>query len=662
MWITSIDAQSLLGISRQAIDKRCNSGKLQSRISTVSGHVVKEIALESLPAEAQARYWEQVRIAEQVAAAKRGGRPSKAQQKAKAEAEARAAAEVQANQVYLEAPDWQKQRVDERLGLLHATAGMGRSELAEYLRCHQIAASVNTVYRWRRMYADGGKNALMTAYGNRAGQSVIPDDVFSVFVGIYNTEGKCSIKAAYLTARGYYTEHYTGKCPSAASFEYRLKRDISEQHRYMARYGASAYNRKYGYSIPRDLSALRSGECAVGDHMQLDLQVTMPDGKIVRPWLTAWVDMKSRRFLGWDLHAEAPNSDHIFKAFYDMAKRFGLPDEIYVDNGKDYRCRDFAGGRASVHVEYDTQRVSSLTADLGIKANFALPYNAQAKVIERRFRDHHGYFESLLEGYTGTNTVQRPEGLKRQVKSGKLLTFAQASELLDTFITTILDKLPFGSKAAFAKLSPVEIWAADNPALRRPSPASLALFCMRCSRPIKVGRAGVKDPDLKVMYWAPELAELKGKPVYLRRDLKDYSTAWVFTADDKLLCEAQLVEAVHPLAKETKSKAQLAEGMARKRREEKAVKRLIAEQATLTPEERFRLMQRGVADVNAARGYVEPETDEKVIIAQPTPLDQRAREISEYIREGTTDSPLYAVTPNPQQPKRALRVWLSDED
>lgn len=650
----------LLSTTAQAVRYNVRSGTFTGKSSPGKrGRPAWEISLDSLPADAQARYWEQVRIAEQVARAKRGGRPSKAQKAAQAQA----AAEVKANEEYLAAPDWQKNIVDERIALLTATEGMGRRELEMYLIAHKVAVSVATVYRWRRMYAQAGKNGLMAGYGTRAKSSIIPDDVFNVFVGVYNTEGKASAKAAWIVARGYFAEHHEGEgtMPSLSAFEYRLKRDVTEQQRYLARHGVSAYNRKYGYTIMRDLSALRAGECAVGDHMQLDLQVLMPDGKVVRPWLTAWIDMKSRKFLGWDLHAEAPNSDHIFSAFRDMATRYGLPSEIYIDNGKDYRCHDFAGGRSKVRFECDQQRATSLTADLGIKVNFAIPYNAQAKNIERRFRDHHNYFESLLEGYTGTNVAKRPEGLLKQVKSGKILTYAELKTLLDQFIMTILDKMPFGNKAIFAKLSPQEIWAADNPALRKPSPRSLALFCMRTTRAIKIGKAGVKDPDLKVTYWAPEFAGLKGQSVYLRRDLNDYTTAWVFSTDDKLICEAELVSQVHPLAKEAIAKKQLAEGIARRRQEEKAIKKLVAKQTTLSPEERFRLMQRGVEAINTDRGYVEPETDDKVVITQPTPLDKRAKEIDDYVLEATTEQPVLPVAFSSNS-KRKLSVWASDED
>ena len=104
------------------------------------------------------------------------------------------------------------------------------------------------------------------------------------------------------------------------------------------------------------------------------------------PWVTVFRDVKTSKWLGWYLHAEAPNSDHIFQAFYYGVQNFGLPDDIYLDNGKDYRCKDFAGGRiSSIKVEHNSVKENSLLRNIDINVHFALPYNAQTKPVERDF-------------------------------------------------------------------------------------------------------------------------------------------------------------------------------------------------------------------------------------------------------------------------------------
>ncbi|MBQ7502563.1 hypothetical protein IJT93_07600, partial [bacterium] len=104
-----------------------------------------EIALESLPQEAQQRYWQQVRIAqEQAVNQPKRGRPSKAVKQAQEAAKAAKQAEIQANAIYAEAPAWQKQTVDQRLQVVRDTLGMGRKELTEWIETHALDLSVAT--------------------------------------------------------------------------------------------------------------------------------------------------------------------------------------------------------------------------------------------------------------------------------------------------------------------------------------------------------------------------------------------------------------------------------------------------------------------------------------------------------------------------------------
>lgn len=657
IYLSSSEARTCLNISRQALEYGIHKSKYQSRqVPNPNGGksgFKYEIALESLPIEAQKRYWQQVQIAAEVAAAKpKRGRPTKAAQAIKAKAEAEEQAEIQANSVYAEAPAWQKNTVDYRLYVVQNTLGMGRKDIVNWLETKGFDINAATVYRWRKAYEQGGKNALMSGYGQNKGQSIIPDDVFNIFCSVYMDEGRTSIQAAYAAAVGYLCEHYSvSKFPSVGAFEYRLRRDKDESARYFARYGESAWNRKYGRSITRDYSKILSGECAVGDHMQLDLMVLMPDGSVCRPWLTAWTDFKSRKLIGWDLHAEAPNSDHIFSSFRSMVSNYGLPKCIYIDNGKDYRCKDFAGGR--VRVSVDEAKTSSLMQDLGIEVHFALPYNAQTKNIERRFRDFHNYCERLMPGYTATNIVKRPEKLKDEIKTGKLLSFAQASELINMFITEVLNRMPFGRGAIFASCCPDEIWAADNPVIRRASPQSLAVFCQRSSRVVTIGRNGVKDPDLDAVYWAEEFAAMKGRKVYLRRDIKNYAEAWVYSIEDELLCRAVLAEAIHPLADDEVSRAALKARTAEKRRERKAVRKAAKTEA-VSADKKMQFLKAGIAAMNRVRGW-EHKPESNVIEMQFTPLDDRAQQMEELRREATTNSPIYAVRPL----KAKQKIYLS---
>ena len=154
---------------------------------------------------------------------------------------------VNPNEQYLRAPNWQKETVNHRLYIVQQTMQFGQKGIEQWLHEHGENVSVSTVYRWRKAYLEGGKNALFTGYGNRKGKSIIPDDVFEIFKSFYMTEDKVSAQIAYTRACGYMRDNYQcDKLPSLQAFQYRLKREVDKRTLYFARNGQAVGNRKYG--------------------------------------------------------------------------------------------------------------------------------------------------------------------------------------------------------------------------------------------------------------------------------------------------------------------------------------------------------------------------------------------------------------------------------
>lgn len=148
--------------------------------------------------------------------------------------------------------------------------------------------------------------------------------------------------------------------PSFMAFKRKLDRTIPLQSIILARYGQSAWNRKYGSYIDRDYEDIICGKVWVSDHAQIDVACMTKDGDVVFPWVTAWRDFKSGKWLGWLLQTGNPNSDHIFQTFYYAAELYGLPEDVIIDNGKDYRCKDFAGGRRVIKIKTNQSRTTSM--------------------------------------------------------------------------------------------------------------------------------------------------------------------------------------------------------------------------------------------------------------------------------------------------------------
>ncbi|MBQ7501934.1 hypothetical protein IJT93_04345, partial [bacterium] len=101
LWLTTNNVCNLLNRNNSTIQRRIVAGAFKVRQvpnpNGGRGGFKYEIALESLPQDAQQRYWQQVRIEQEAAASKQSkrGRPSKAEKQAQEAAKAAKQAEIQ---------------------------------------------------------------------------------------------------------------------------------------------------------------------------------------------------------------------------------------------------------------------------------------------------------------------------------------------------------------------------------------------------------------------------------------------------------------------------------------------------------------------------------------------------------------------------------------
>jgi len=207
---------------------------------------------------------------------------------------------------------------------------------------------------------------------------------------------------------------------------------------------------------------------------------------------------------------------------------FGIPSEIILDNGKDYRAFDIFNTE-------DKNRANSLAKQLDIITHYALPYNAKAKPIERVFRTFEEQFGKLWQSYCGNNPNNRPKRLKN-LKLDQYPTFEEWKSLHDMYIDQYYNMAPHSGSGMDGK-SPYEVYH-ENLVEKRVAPKEvLRLFMMRTTQALKVQRNGVRLFGKN--FWSPELIEHQGKQVYARYDPDSIDTLYIYSAsDDIFICEA----------------------------------------------------------------------------------------------------------------------------
>lgn len=573
---------------------------------------------------------------------------------------------------YDHAPDHSRRKADKYLTILTACDGLFGRDLIAFVdawnREHpRMLTSYPSILRARKTREAAGVGGLLGRWGKSQGVTKVSPVLLEYFAKHYLQESRPSLEVTWKRTLGLALHDKLATTPetfpSVSAFHRALQYQYDKSVIYMARYGQQAWNRRYAAYIERDYNAMPAGECWVSDHAQIDVLVMAGD-KIVAPWLTAWRDLKTGKFLGWFLHAEAPNSDHIFQAFYAAAMQYGLPKHVLIDNGKDYRSKDFAGGRRKPKPEIDEEKARPMLLLLGIEPHFALPYNAQTKPIERDFLKIKEWFSKAHVGYRGGDVIERPERLAAEVKAGSLIDFEQLETGLDRFITEILNKTVSEGKALRGRF-PDQAWAEEFKTRREVRRDALMLFCMRTSENYTIGRNGIRDSKLGISYWGEWMSGRKGDLVYMRRDPKAFQDAWVFDAKtNAYIGQAALGTVVPVLAQTDVERQTLQKEVARKNRDRKITKQKVRELvASPAAEQQFYLetataaLAASAMQRSTACGCVAAPPSAPMSVIVNTAMDQVVIERQKREQEGKAELGNLVRLP---QPKKKIYGFASD--
>jgi transposase InsO family protein len=446
---------------------------------------------------------------------------------------------------YLRLPQWKRSEYDKWYTILVNAAGLAGKELKEY--CQQHGVSWQTFYRKRDAYVKHGPEALMPKYGINAGRTTVHDADFQLFWSFVASDNKVNYKVAWQLTRAQAIEDGRIQAgddfPCVQTFINRAKKEKGPVALEISRNGIEKFMQKSGLNITRNWKDLEVNDLWVSDHRQLDVMFFDGKGQPYRPWLTAWIDAKSDCAVGWYLHKEAPNSDHIKIALKWAILAFGAPKEVYIDNGKDYRARDFSGGRNSVRNPHkDTtsqQETTSMLGLLGIKVRFALPYNPQSKVIEPWFKQMRAYLDPLMKGHIGNRPENRPEGVKELLKNPlqkNFPTLEQGRAFLDDAIGIRNNRTRESGR--IEGLKPIDLQHQVQ-RKRMPSKVALDILSMRKTAELTVRKSRVTVHGIEFGNGI-ELLPYEGQKVFCRFDPQDFNYVLVFSpATSELLCRAE---------------------------------------------------------------------------------------------------------------------------
>ena len=226
--------------------------------------------------------------------------------------------------------------------------------------------------------------------------------------------------------------------------------------------------------------------------------------------------------------SKTSKAEAVCLTFRDAVLKWGVPETVRTDNGKDYVSQHF----------------DSVLRELEIVHELCLPFASEQKgTIERAMRTmSHGILD-LLPGFIGHNVAERKviEARKsfaeRVMKHGEVveveMTAEELQRKLDEWCEHVYGKDPH---AGLDGRSPFEA-AAGQPVRRIADPRALDMLLMEVAGTRTVTKKGIRFEH--GFYTAPELVAYMQQEVKLRRDPDDIGRLYVYSIEGEFICVAE---------------------------------------------------------------------------------------------------------------------------
>lgn len=442
-----------------------------------------------------------------------------------------------------------------------------------------VSISKDILYRKWEAYQMEDLEGLVDKRGRKKGASDVPPVIKDLFLYTYLDEAALPVKKCMEAVERILMEEQPElleQVPSYATFN-RWAHECPVPLATLARDGEKAFNDRCGLYVDRLYDDMASNDYWIADGHTIDVITKMADGSDSRRRLTlsAFIDARSGIYVGWVV-TDHPSSDATLLALRKAILRYGLPRYIYVDNGREYLNIDIGGtGHRTRKRKVEVKLPTPILTRLGIQMTNALPRNAQAKIIEREFRNF-TFLSRLFETYCGSNPVVKPEKLKHKLRAGHIPLDGELARIVDDMIEGYFNLQPYNGKVVRDKGKPkLEVYRQYLTTVRRASEEDLNLMMMRSERLQTIGRNGVyvRISGEKVFYYDDELLMMQGKKAFVRYDPEAMETVRVYDEDERFLKTAPLAAGL--MLEYGASKEKIAGSMAEKRRWRRKAKEAI---------------------------------------------------------------------------------------
>lgn len=419
----------------------------------------------------------------------------------------------------------------------------------------KFGVSASTYYSLRQSLNDVEREDWLAALAPKYENGVVSEhapihpDAWEALKSDFLRPEKPGFSACYRRMTAGAKKHGWSPIPSERSLRRRMEAEVPRAVQVLTREGRKRAEQLYPSQI-RTKTHLHAMELVNTDGHKLDLFVKVPwrvpeANKQVsdRVILIGMQDIYSGKILSWRL-CEAETWDVVRLCVGDMIEDHGIPEHLYMDNGRAFASKLISGGADKRHRFKKIEgEVAGLLKTLDIEPHFTKPYSGQSKPIERAWKDlaeEISKHPAMSGAYTGNKPDAKPENYQ---------TWAVPLDVLERHVAERIAEhnARKGRKAETAKGRSFDETFAESmrhPAtiVRRATDAQRVLWMLAAAK----RRAYKNNGEIHYkenVYWNEALVDYAGQQVTIRFDPeKLHAPIKVFDKDGRFICDAACTE------------------------------------------------------------------------------------------------------------------------
>lgn len=444
-----------------------------------------------------------------------------------------------------------KSKASEKIKILKEWEEAKKSNVPSKKFCESFGVSEANLFRWQRAYKSKGATALVDKRGkHRKSESKLEPWMSEFVLDKFRAYGAGGLNVAQLWRdlhKEYFYRHgEPHNYPKFLCGTIKPLFDAGVVKRYLDNYYADPARRLEYIMITKGEDKAKSyfqpamgdqgeiitrrNQCWQIDSSPLDVMVRDGEkGEAIRANVLSIVDVYSGRCVA-SIERKS-NALGLIRLMWKALSKFGKPDFIKGDNGKDYLSDQF----------------QHLLNGLGIDYDRAIAYSGDEKgFVERHFGTlQHGGI-SQTPGYIGFNLAMREaveqrtpkkerhakdeNGLPKKTNLKYLLTLQQVRDRFETEVLT-WDLMSVGRK----RNSPINRWNADDTPLKGVRLDEFMLHAGGLERRV-VGKKGI---NYEAMQFVSQFLPSVGTEVFISENIDDVSSVFVFDKSGNFICEAK---------------------------------------------------------------------------------------------------------------------------